>query len=86
MTEKLSKLHHDGLITDEEYDRLKKALNSLRVDEMYELEYEDADSFIPLSVIQEIREEIKHHHDMYPDDGLHNALIIMDKHLKEYTE
>lgn len=41
MTEKLSKLHHDGHITDEEYDKLKKALNSLRVDEMYQLEIEE---------------------------------------------
>ncbi len=58
MTEKLSKLHHDGHITDEEYDRIKKAINSLRIDEMYQLEMEDADSFIPMSVVREIRQEI----------------------------
>ena len=38
---------------------LKIAINSLKVDEMYQLEKEDADEFIPKSVIEDIRAEIQ---------------------------
>ena len=70
MTEKLSKLHHDGHITNEEYDRLKKALNSLRV--VQEIRQEIAD--FPIASID--RNVI-----YLPD-----VLEIIDKYIKEYTE
>ena len=56
---KLSSLRHKELITDTEYVRLKKALNSLRVDEMYQLEMEQAEEFISKSVLNKIRAEIE---------------------------
>ena len=38
------------------------AINSLKVDEMYQLEKEDADEFIPKSVIEDIKAEIRKPH------------------------
>lgn len=58
--QKLSKLHHDGHITDEEYDRLKLALNSLRMDELYQIEYENADSFILRAEVRNMMREMRH--------------------------
>lgn len=57
---KLSSLKHKGLISDTEYDRLKKALNSLRIDEMYQLEMENAEEFIPKSVLDKIKGYVDH--------------------------
>lgn len=39
---------------------MKMAINSLKVDEMYQLEMEDADAFVSVSVIEDIKAEIEH--------------------------
>jgi predicted transcriptional regulator len=86
---KLSGLKHKGFITEAEYDRLKKALNSLRIDEMYQLEMENAEEFIAKSVLDKIRAEIEEQkeHRCFDDDdmyiyktGLNDAIDIIDKY------
>lgn len=74
-------------------EALDIAINSLKVDEMYQIEYERADLFIPLSVIKDIKAEIEH---IGGDDekafcknlnesykqGLKDVLVIIDKHIR----
>ena len=72
---KLSGLKHKGFITEAEYDRLRKGLNSLKVDEMYQLEKEDADEFIPKSVIEDIKAEIRSIQPKWHENaGKHNCI------------
>ena len=48
-----------GIISDEKMkEALIIAINSLKVDEMYQLEKEDADEFISKKVIEDIRAEL----------------------------
>jgi len=89
---KLSGLKHKGFITEAEYDRLKKALNSLRIDEMYQLEMENAEEFIAKSVLDKIRAEIKTKYDSIPwrnndyDDGWIEALEwVLDDVIDKYN-
>ena len=62
---------------------LSMAINSLKVDEMYDLEAEQADEFIPKSVIDDIKSEILHYSDAHcsgDDINLWTVFEIMDKH------
>ena len=77
---------------DKEFETaLEIAINSLRVDEMYQLEKEDADEFIPKSVIEDIISDIQYARESpvgsYDyDNGLDYALRVIDKHCgKEKT-
>lgn len=65
---------------------LSMAINSLKVDEMYQLEKEDADEFIPKSVIEDIKAEIRSiQPKWYENAGKHNCIDevikIIDKHI-----
>jgi len=89
---KLSNLKHKGLISDDEYDRLKKALNSLEVDEMYQLEMENAEEFIAKSVLDKIKAEIEqieingHIRDVECfNAGINVALNVINKYKAENT-
>ena len=68
-------------------EALDMVINSLKIDEMYDLESENADEFISRSVIEDIKAEIKtlaQEYDFYADTrrkyGLWTALEIIDKH------
>ena len=49
--------HTEKYAENEIREALEIAINSLKVDEMYQLEYEKADEFIPKSVIEDIKVE-----------------------------
>ena len=88
---KLSGLKHKGFITEAEYDRLRKGLNSLKVDEMYGLEMEQADEFIPRSVVEDIRADMQkkklmysHPHEIAKNvyrEAMNDAIELLDKHI-----
>lgn len=65
--------HSEMVIFENEKEALKMAINSLEVDEMYQLEKEDADEFIPKSVIEDIKAEIKNIN-LQCDNGFYRAL------------
>ena len=81
---------------------LVMAINSLKVDEMYDLAEENADEFISKSVIEDIKAEIKSKkfrgyandnggadlpdHQAHFNSGLFLALEIIDKHIGKEKE
>ena len=82
-------------IDKKDIESLIMAVNSLKVDEMYDLAEENADEFIPMSVIEDIKAEIAKSlsiecEDLSYDDGFNNAtkraLRIIDKHIGKENE
>ena len=91
------------ILSHEKYDSLhseitealEMGINSLKLEEMYNLEYEKADEFISKSVIEDIKAYIDMTINLYTLDteynkaykeGLKDALEIIDKHLGKDKE
>jgi hypothetical protein len=93
----LNRLYIRADITDEYGDMedmqpyeeaINIAINALKVDEMYNLEYENADEFISKRVLEDIRYEIdgiyigyRHGYEVMAD-----VLAVLDKHIIESEE
>ena len=82
-------------------EALKIAINSLKVDEMYQLEMEDADEFISKKVFEDIKAEVRkaqeeiydapqdvYEPDYWMREGMDYVLEIIEKHIsgKENTD
>lgn len=81
------RIHSQGRRLDRDIEALDMAINSLEIDERYELEYEDAKP--KTDVLDKIRAEIDEQYDrVHPyniscAEGLEMALEIIDKYKAE---
>ena len=81
--EELKEMRTDAWTDTRQMKALEMAINSLKIDEMYDLTMENADEFISKSVIDDIKTEIDSHCSDNRDrnDGLYIAMKIIDKHI-----
>ena len=81
----LREMKTDPWTDNVQMEALDMAVNSLTVDEMYDLEFEGVDHFVPVSIIEDIKADISSYKD---DKAIHaerNEMIdivleIIDKH------
>ena len=68
---------------EKDEEALDMAINSLKIDEMYDLEKENADEFISKSVLEDIKAEVENYEDFSAYDRQIARVIwcFFDKHI-----